>query len=89
MNIIGVRPEYQRLGLGAALLAPVLRQADQEGRKTYIEASAKGLGLYKKFGWKEVETLECDLTKCKGFEEKPVHKTVFMVREPGAGGPGL
>lgn len=82
MNILGVHPDYQRLGLGAALLAPVLRRADAEGRKTYIEATAAGLGLYRKLGWKECgEPVRVDL-KPHGVDK--VVETVLMMREPMA-----
>jgi GNAT superfamily N-acetyltransferase len=86
MNILAVSPSYQRQGLGAALLAPVLEQADREGRKTYIEASAKGVGLYRKFGWRECdEPIRVDLGRFEGFEDVGVVKNVLMMREPGAG----
>lgn len=89
MNILAVRKQYQRLGLGRQLLAPVLRMADAEGKKAYIEASAAGKPLYEKFGWRRIDDLDVDLSAAKGFENHGVHRTVLMVREPGAGGPGL
>lgn len=89
MNILGVRTQYQRLGLGRQLLAPVLKMADAEGRKAYIEASAAGKPLYEKFGWRRIDDLDVDLSGAKGFENHAVHRTVLMIREPGTGGPGL
>ena len=89
MNILAVRKQYQRLGLGRQLLAPVLKMADAEGKKTYIEASAAGKPLYEKFGWKRIDDLDVDLSAAKGFENYGIHRTVLMIREPGAGGPGL
>lgn len=89
MNILGVRQEYQRLGLGRQLLAPVLKLADKQGMKAYIEASAAGKTLYEKFGWRRIDDLDVDLSNCPGFEKEGVARTVLMIREPGAGGPGL
>ena len=45
MNILAVLPKYQRQGLGGLMLEPVLALANKEGRKVYIEASKKGVGL--------------------------------------------
>lgn len=83
MNILAVVPAYQRLGLGAALLAPVLKIADKEGRKTLIESSAAGEKLYRKFGWVETgDTVSVDFTEY-GAEGRV--DLLLMMREPGAG----
>jgi GNAT superfamily N-acetyltransferase len=82
MNVLAVRPEYQRKGLGSMLLEPVLKQADAEGRRTYIEASKMGLGLYLRLGWKEFDELLLDLRPCGGTT---VEKTSLMIREPQSG----
>lgn len=89
MNILAVRRQYQRLGLGRQLLAPVLKMADEEGKKVYIESSAAGKPLYEMFGWKRIDDLDVDLSGAKGFENHGVHRMVLMIREPGTGGPGL
>lgn len=83
MNILATLPQYQRLGLGATLLAPVLKIADKEGRRTFIEASEAGEKLYRTFGWVEMEdTISLDFTKY-GAEGKV--DLLLMMREPGAG----
>jgi GNAT superfamily N-acetyltransferase len=83
MNILAVLPTYQRLGLGAALLAPVLRLADREGKKTYIEASETGEKLYRRLGWVETgDTISLDFT---GFGAEGKVDILLMMREPGAG----
>ena len=88
--MLAVRLEYQRLGLGGQLLAPVLRLADQEGRKAYIEASAAGKGLYEKFGWRKIDHFDLDLNEVPGVEGPGlVVHTALMMREPGSAGPGL
>jgi len=80
MNILAVRPEYQRKGLGGMLLEPVLALADQEGRRTYIEASKKGLGLYLKYGWVKVDEFTIDTTPYGG--DTAEETTVLLIREP-------
>lgn len=83
MNILAVVPAYQRLGLGAALLAPVLKIADKEGKKTYIEASQAGEKLYRRLGWVETgDTISLDFAEY-GAEGKV--DIQLMMREPGAG----
>ncbi|KFY07655.1 hypothetical protein V492_06940 [Pseudogymnoascus sp. VKM F-4246] len=83
MNILAVVPEYQRLGLGLALLKPVLKMADKEGKKTYIEASAAGEKLYRRLGWEETgDTLSLDFTK---YGAEGGVDALLMMREPGAG----
>jgi len=42
------------------LLAAGLAQADRDGARTYIEASAKGLPLYLKHGWVQVDEISID-----------------------------
>lgn len=86
MNTLAVLPEYQRMGLGMALMKRVLDVADDEGMGCYVEASSKGFGLYRKCGFKEVGRLEVD---CERFVDGEGKETVFvtlpMVREAGAG----
>jgi GNAT superfamily N-acetyltransferase len=60
VNILAVRPEYQRKGLGGMLFEDGLALADRDSCKTFIKASAKGLGLYLKYGWKEIDEVKVD-----------------------------
>lgn len=79
MNILAVRPDYQRKGLGAMLLEDGLALADRDGCKTYIEASAKGLGLYLKYGWKVIDDIKVDTRPYGGHS---VDSTKCMMRDP-------
>jgi len=47
-------PEWQGNGVGRRLLEWGLEIADWEGVECWIDASAAGLALYRKLGWKEV-----------------------------------
>lgn len=75
------------MGLGMAMMKSVLDVAYQDGMGCYVEASSKGLGLYRKCGFKEVGRLEMDCSKF--VEGAPGGETVFftvpMVREAGVG----
>lgn len=79
MNVLGVRPKYQRQGLGSMLLAPVLELVDKDNAKAYVQASPKGLGLYVKHGWVEVDEILMDCTAYGGDSKA---KTTLMIREP-------
>jgi GNAT superfamily N-acetyltransferase len=58
---VGVVPEAQGQGRGAALLAPVLDRCDEDGVPAYLEAStADNARLYERLGFEsrtEVEML--------------------------------
>jgi len=82
MSILAVRPEYQRKGLGSMLLTQVLELADKDSAKTFIQASAKGLGLYLKHGWVEVDEIVLDFSPYGGAKQA---KTALLMREPRSG----
>lgn len=81
MSLLAVRPEYQRKGLGSLLLTPVLELADKENAKTFVQASGKGLGLYLKHGWEEVDEIVLDFSPYGGAKHA---KTALLIREPRA-----
>ena len=58
-----------------------LKEADEAGAQTYIEASPAGLPLYLKYGWKIVDEMVIDMRPYggNGIEHNP-----FLMREPGA-----
>ena len=52
LPIIGVRPEWQGRGYGAALLSPILTRCDAERTPAYLEAStARNRTLYERHGF--------------------------------------
>jgi GNAT superfamily N-acetyltransferase len=55
---IGVRPDMQGMGLGAALMRPTLERCDREGVPAYIEASSeRSAALYERLGFQHVKEL--------------------------------
>lgn len=71
-------PAFQRKGLATMLLRHGTDMADAEGRKTYIEATAKGHPVYLKLGFKDIDVVTVDLSKWGG--ELGINRT--MIREP-------
>ncbi|TLD29728.1 acetyltransferas-like protein [Venturia nashicola] len=61
-NIVTVLPEAQGKGVGRALMEVVLRKADEEGKKCYLESSrdVPNVAIYEKFGFKLVKDMVCD-----------------------------
>ena len=81
MHELVVLPELQGRGIGTKLLEWGLRIADEKRLECWINASADGLSLYKKLGWKEVGQVSIDLGDWGGVKGK---REVFveMVRKP-------
>jgi len=59
IEILGVHPEYQRRGVGAALVRHCISMADAAGLPVYLEASKAGIALYEYLGFKTVR--ECSI----------------------------
>lgn len=55
LQLVGVVPEHQGRGLGAALMQPVLAQCDREGVPAYLEATTRAsLRLYERLGFEVI-----------------------------------
>ncbi|KAH8809314.1 putative GNAT family acetyltransferase [Xylogone sp. PMI_703] len=66
LNILVTLPNYQGLGLGSKLLRQGLDEADKASLSSWLEATARGLPVYRKFGYEGVDKLELDLTRYGG-----------------------
>jgi ribosomal protein S18 acetylase RimI-like enzyme len=74
---IGVAPEAQGRGIGAALMAPVLERCDREALPAYLEATnERNASLYERLGFAHLRELR--------FAGSP--PLLLMQRNPGAGG---
>ena len=78
---IAVHPSYQRQGLGSLLLRDGLAVVDGDHACILLSASPKGVELYKRFGWVQIDEYWVDMLPHggTGWETK---KT--MKREPRA-----
>ena len=55
LPVIGIGPEWQGRGFGAALLRPMLDRCDREGLPAYLEASSpRNRALYERHGFEAV-----------------------------------
>lgn len=72
-------PLHQKRGAGTLLVEWGCAEADSLGLRAYVEASPLGLPLYLKFGFKEIEKVQFDLSKYGRPERNDV--TVIMGRE--------
>ena len=58
LPFIGVRAGWQGLGLGSALLRPMLKRSDEEGMPAYLEAtSEQNRDLYRRHGFQVISPL--------------------------------
>jgi GNAT superfamily N-acetyltransferase len=58
LNVVSTRPSHQGQGLGAAVLAPVLEDADDRGWPCYLESSnPRNVSLYLRHGFVETGQL--------------------------------
>jgi GNAT superfamily N-acetyltransferase len=73
---LGTLPEYQGKGCGSRLMKWALDQADAERAEAYLEASAEGMSLYRKFGFREVDAVK---SMVEGSGE---YENLCMIREP-------
>jgi GNAT superfamily N-acetyltransferase len=71
---------FQRRGLGSVLVKWGVEEGDKRGLPAYIEATAKGLGLYLKYGMKEVYRVDTDLSKYGG-EPGQWHRYTLLYRD--------
>ena len=79
LHVLAVAPTHQRQGLGGLLIGHGLKFADKDKARTYIEATAAGIGLYKRWGWKEVDEVLLDMRPHGGDD---IVSTKLMFREP-------
>lgn len=56
LEVLGIRPEHQRRGIGGRLMAPALERADEEGVAAFLETSdPANVPYYERFGFSVVE----------------------------------
>ena len=57
--VLGVEPAYQGQGIGSAVLAPIVAQADQAGQPCYLETvQVKNLSFYQNHGFAVIREVD-------------------------------
>jgi ribosomal protein S18 acetylase RimI-like enzyme len=80
LGVLVVSPDCQRRGVGTLLLEEGLGEVDRLGLQCVLAASAKGRGLYKKFGFEDFEILKFNLADYEGGEGCGTDTHVVMYR---------
>jgi GNAT superfamily N-acetyltransferase len=61
LSVLSTRPTHQSRGLGAAVLQPVLAQADAEGVPCYLESTnPRNRTLYRREGFVDLDEIQLD-----------------------------
>jgi ribosomal protein S18 acetylase RimI-like enzyme len=61
LPVLGVAPQYQRMGIGSALLGPVLDECDFAGHPAYLETSVEdNVSFYRRLGFEVADALEVE-----------------------------
>ena len=81
MHRVAVLPEWQGKGVGKRLLEWGVQQADKKGLDSWADVREATLGLFEKFGWKQVGVVEVDLANGVGDEGKK-ERLVQCIRKP-------
>lgn len=59
LNALGTHPDHRGLGVGNALLAPILERCDAEGLPAYLESSKQeNLAFYRRYGFDAKDPIE-------------------------------
>lgn len=74
-------PAYGRRGAAGLLIKWGIDEAKTNDLPLYVESSRKGHELYKRYGFKDIEAHEIDLSK---FGATDLHRTWAMMIKPGS-----
>ena len=79
-----VHPEYQRKGVGTAILRYGLRDLDMCHQTVDVNANYLARHLYARFGWRSLGETEADLSEwCGENVGFGMYKNEIMARDPG------
>ncbi|KAL8690631.1 MAG: hypothetical protein Q9218_003965 [Villophora microphyllina] len=83
LTTLCTHPEHEGRGAGSMLIRWGLEKADEMGARCFVEATARGLQLYKKRGFEdEVGVLNVDLRDYEEGEGMGMVRWVALMREP-------
>ncbi|KAF2847313.1 hypothetical protein T440DRAFT_471204 [Plenodomus tracheiphilus IPT5] len=78
LHMLHTDPAFQGRGAGRLLVQWGTHRADELSLPAYLESSPAGHHLYEKQGFKDVETLQIDLSPWDG----PLYEHALMIRNP-------
>jgi ribosomal protein S18 acetylase RimI-like enzyme len=74
LEVLSVRPEHQRQGLGSQLVTPILERADRDGVPCYLEtADPANVAFYERFGFAVINA---------ALEVIPAGPTLIVMQRP-------
>jgi GNAT superfamily N-acetyltransferase len=79
LHSLATLPIHRGKGLASMLLEHGAQLLDSRNGRCYLEATDAAYRLYLKYGWKQVEKVEIDLSRFGGEERLGVW---YMIREP-------
>jgi GNAT superfamily N-acetyltransferase len=80
LHLLATSPAYQGKGAGGILIRWGLDQADKDGVKAYIEATPYALEIYKRYGWKVVDSVVNNLEDWDKSKVGRIHTTTCLLR---------
>ena len=81
-----VHPAWQRRGVGSNMIQWAFEHLQLNTMPVWLSAQPDGYALYMRYGWKQVEVVDMDLSKWTGPNRGyGMHRTVCMLREAGEG----
>ncbi|CZT21231.1 uncharacterized protein RCC_07094 [Ramularia collo-cygni] len=79
LNLLCVHQDFQRMGVGKALMEWGVKLADEVHLPVHIEASPAGVYLYRKMGFREVDVA---VVKAEEWDGGYDREYIAMVRDP-------
>ena len=67
-SAMGTATKYRNQGAASMLMETFVAEVDRRGLRAYVEGTAAALGVYKKYGFEEVDHLKLDLKPWKTGE---------------------
>ena len=81
MHKLAVLPEWHGKGVGKRLLELGTKEADERGLDCWADVNEAALGIFEKFGWKQVGVVEVDLADWSGEKGKK-ERVMQCIRKP-------
>ena|SRR5271156_3252574 len=77
---VGTSPSYRKQGAASLLLAHFTKLVDEKRLPAYVEGTPAGLGIYRKYGFQQVDMLKLGLSPWKDGD----FYNLCMIRAPPA-----